>query len=143
MVMTSDLYSFASSRARSVDRRHGVTSTCTHSAAPGPVVPAPMRTRSVPRTTAASSPPGSRPTCSITPSAPTRAYLPSSRGTITTRGFSPGSATACAASTAARTSVPSVPAMPDRHHHARQQHRVVQRQHRERQRLCHEITLQS
>jgi hypothetical protein len=77
------------------------TSACTHSAAPGPVVPVPIRTRSVPRTTAARSPPGSRPIWVITPSVPTFAYLPSRRGTSST--FDPVSP-ACAASTAARIS---------------------------------------
>ena len=45
----------------------GSSVASTQSAAPGPVVPVPIRARSVPRTTAACSPPRSRPTCSITP----------------------------------------------------------------------------
>ncbi len=42
----------------------------THSAAPGPVVPAPIRTRRRPRISAPASPPESRPTCSTVPSTP-------------------------------------------------------------------------
>ena len=54
-------------------RRVGDGSASTHRAAPGPVTPDPIRARTSPRTTAAFSPLGSRPTCSRTATVPTAA----------------------------------------------------------------------
>ena len=66
---TSRLYSSASSRAWSVTVS-STGSTSTHSAAPGPVTPLPMRARLLGLSTAAAPPPLNRPTRStlaITP----------------------------------------------------------------------------
>jgi hypothetical protein len=57
----------------------------TQSAAPGPGTPEPMRTRRRPRTTAAGSPLGSRPTLSTWAMTPNEPYSPSTRGTARTR----------------------------------------------------------
>jgi hypothetical protein len=70
---TSALYSFASSSTRPVGAGSVTFSASTHRAAPGPVTPDPMRARISPRTTAAFSPLGSRPTCSRTATVPTAA----------------------------------------------------------------------
>ncbi len=105
----SALYSLTSSAARPAtgmpteDSLNGVVST--QRAAPGPVVPTPMRTRRTARTSAAGSPSASRPTCSTVASVPTAAYEPSTRGTSRTCGLPVPVAAERAASTAARTSV--------------------------------------
>ncbi len=84
------------------------TVPCTHSAAPGPTVPAPILTRDTPRITAPGLPFGSRPSCSTTPRVPTGAYLPAIRGTSSSWGGSPSFAVDFAASIEARTSVSEV-----------------------------------
>lgn len=108
-LVASALYSLTSSVTAPGSGSGTVSSTVspsTQSAAPGPVVPAPMRTRPRPRMSAPGSPPESRPTCSTVPSTPVPAYVPSMRGTSRTRGLPLPlfPAAACAASTAARTS---------------------------------------
>ncbi len=62
---SSFLYSAASAKVSSLDATSVTSSTSTHSAVPGPVVPDPMWARRSPRTTAAAVPPGMRPTCTI------------------------------------------------------------------------------
>src|SRR5258707_11253985 len=71
--------------------------TSTQRAGPGPLAPAPICARPLPRTTAAV-PPATRPTCTIEASTPYDGYRSSSRGAISS---SPDSV-ARAASTAAR-----------------------------------------
>src|SRR6266566_3411778 len=86
--VTRDLYCWASSSARVPRPVSSITVPSTHSAAPGPVVPEPILTLAVPRTTAPGCPPGSRPTCSTTASVPTPASPRSaSLGTSSTRAF--------------------------------------------------------
>jgi hypothetical protein len=60
------LYSRASSRALPAGVGSTSSLASTQSAAPGPGTPEPMRARDRPRSTAAGSPLGSRPTFSIT-----------------------------------------------------------------------------
>ena len=75
-------------------------------------MPEPIRTRETPRITAAGSPLGSRPTCSMVARVPTGEYLPFSRGTSSSCGLvsldSGADAASRAASMAARTSAPEV-----------------------------------
>src|SRR5260370_2340652 len=71
MLVIRDLYCWASSSARGPPPVSSTTVPSTHSAAPGPVVPEPILTRAVPRTTAPGCPPGSRPTSSTTATLPT------------------------------------------------------------------------
>ena len=88
MLVIRDLYCWASSSACGPAPVSSTTVPSTHSAAPGPVVPEPILTRDVPRTTAPGCPPGSRPTCSTTARVPTPASPRSaSRGTSSTRAF--------------------------------------------------------
>src|SRR5690349_7949351 len=88
MLVTRVLYCWASSSARGPVLVSSTTLPSTHSAAPGPVVPEPILTLAVPRTTAPGCPPGSRPTCSTTASVPTPASPRSaSLGTSSTRAF--------------------------------------------------------
>ncbi len=68
--MTTRLYSSASSRTWSVTSPSSTVSASTHSAAPAPVTPEPIRARSPARSTAAFTPPGSRPTCSMVATTP-------------------------------------------------------------------------
>src|SRR3954447_26226259 len=84
MPTTRALYSLASSVIRPVTGWSGTRVASTHSAAPGPVTPVPIWARVSPRTTAALSPLGRRPTCSRTATVPIAAYLPSNRGTTRT-----------------------------------------------------------
>ena len=83
--MTRALYSLASSVARPVRRRLGDRGRLDPQRGAGAGA---RRSRSgprpTPRTTAARSPLGSRPTCSMTAIVPTAAYLPSRRGTTRT-----------------------------------------------------------
>src|SRR6202789_1852949 len=79
-----DLYSLASSVARAPCPVSSLTVPSTQSAAPGPVVPWPIFTRDPPRRTAPGSPPGLRPTCSITASVPVPASRPAILGTRST-----------------------------------------------------------
>ncbi len=105
-LVASALYSLTSSVTDPGSGSASLSSTLspsTQSAAPGPVVPAPIRTRPTPRMSAPGSPSESRPTCSTVPSTPVPAYFPSTRGTSSTRGF-PLRTAAWAASTAPRTS---------------------------------------
>ncbi|CAM5415676.1 hypothetical protein SGRI78S_03584 [Streptomyces griseus subsp. griseus] len=107
-LVASALYSLTSSAAdpgRGSGAAVSSTVPSTQSARPGPLVPAPMRTRSRARMSAPGSPSDRRPTCSTTPRTPVPVYVPSIRGTSSTWGLPPGRAAACAASTAARTSV--------------------------------------
>src|ERR1700722_14259963 len=84
-----DLYSLASSVARAPCPVSSITVPSTQSAAPGPVVPWPIFTRETPRRTAPGSPPGIRPTCSITASVPVPARPRLAiRGTRSTWDFS-------------------------------------------------------
>ncbi len=72
-LVASALYSFTSSATWPGSGSGTVSSTrvvSTHRAAPGPVVPAPMRTRERPRISAPGSPSARRPTCSTVPSTP-------------------------------------------------------------------------
>src|SRR3984957_17618295 len=112
MVPARPRYSRASSWARELPGGSSPTVPSTHRAAPGPVVPTPIRTRDRPRITAAGSPLGSRPICSTAPSVPSAEYLPSSRGTSRTCGVAsaaPGTAAdICAALMAARASAAEV-----------------------------------
>ncbi len=90
-----------------------MTVPSTHRADPAPTVPEPILTRDTPRSTAAGSPLGSLPTCSIVASVPMGEYLPLSRGTSSSRGRAsdswPGAeALRRAASMAALTSEPEV-----------------------------------
>ena len=88
MLVIRVLYCWASSSARGPRLVSSITVPSTHSAAPGPVVPEPILTLAMPRTTAPGCPPGSRPTCSTTASVPTPASPRSaSRGTTSTRAF--------------------------------------------------------
>ncbi len=67
------LYSLASSVAdpgRGEGRATSIRVPSTHSALPGPLVPAPIRTRSRARMRAPGSPSDSRPTCSTVPRTP-------------------------------------------------------------------------
>ena len=123
------LYSLASSRVRGVVRRL----SCDRR--PRPTAPrrarwcrrrcAPGRCRAPPR---ARSPPGSRPICSMTPSVPDLAYLPSSRGTSSTCDLAPRVARPCGGLDGrADLGVRQL----ERHHHAGQHDLVVQREHRE------------
>src|SRR5580692_1501708 len=81
---SSDLYSLASSVARAPCPVSSITVPSTQSAAPGPVVPWPIFTRDTPRRTAPGSPPGIRPTCSITARVPVPASRPAILGTRST-----------------------------------------------------------
>lgn len=70
MASISFLYSAASVLISSVIEASGIGVACTHSAAPGPDVPAPIWARRSPRTTAAVPPPAMRSNCTILATTP-------------------------------------------------------------------------